>query len=115
MRRWLHGRTQVIPCERVPAISEDGHSLRGAPPGPLLQTEMRGCATLATDVAVDITSLAFRYGGGEALYLSSDLQRCHRDIDAAAQHLFVGDSVDENLGKFALGHPDVADVTGDVR
>ena len=59
--------------------------------------------------------MAFRYGGGEALYLSSDLQRCHRDLDAAAQHLFVSDAVYENLGKFALGLPDVVDMTGDVR
>ena len=87
----------------------------GSPPEPELQTEMRGCATLATDVAVEATSMAFRYGGGEALYLSSDLQRCHRDMDAAAQHLFVSDAVYENLGKFALGLPDAMDMTGDVR
>lgn len=87
----------------------------GNAPDPKLQTEMRGCATLATDVAVEVTSLAFRYGGGEALYLSGELQRCHRDMDAAAQHLFVSDLVYENLGKFALGLPDAVDMTGDVR
>ena len=88
---------------------------QGRAPDPELQTQMRGCATLATDVAVKVTSMAFRYGGGEALYMSGELQRCHRDMDAAAQHLFVSDVVYENLGKFALGLPDVVDMTGDVR
>ncbi len=88
---------------------------QGSAPDPQLQTQMRGCATLATDVAVEVTSMAFRYGGGEALYMGGELQRCHRDMDAAAQHIFVSDVVYENLGKFALGLPDVVDMTGDVR
>lgn len=87
----------------------------GSPPDAELQTEMRGCATLATDLGVETTSMAFKYGGGEALFMNSELQRCHRDMDAAAQHLFVNDTVYENLGKFALGMPDAVDMTGDVR
>ena len=87
----------------------------GQPPDPQLQTEMRACATFATDVALDVASLAFRYGGGEALYDSSDLQRCLRDMNAAAQHFFVSDTVYENLGMFVLGLPDAVDLSGDVR
>ncbi len=73
---------------------------------PRLQAEMRSSATYATQVAVDVVSLAFRYGGGTALYLSSVLQRCLRDINAAAQHLMVSDSTYEIHGQFALGLPD---------
>ena len=72
---------------------------------PGLQAEMRSSAAFTTEVAVDVASLAFRYGGGEAVYLSSTLQRCLRDINTAAQHLMVSDSSYENHGQFALGLP----------
>ena len=68
-----------------------------------LQIEMRSSATYATEVAVDVASQAFRYGGGRALYNTSLLQRCLRDLDAAAQHLMVSDSSYENHGQFMLG------------
>jgi alkylation response protein AidB-like acyl-CoA dehydrogenase len=61
---------------------------------------------LATDVAIDVASLAFRAGGGSALYDSSDLQRCLRDIHAAAQHFVVSDAAYEALGKMRMGSID---------
>ena len=75
-------------------------------PNPRLQAEMRSSAVFTTEVAVDVVSVAFRYGGGTAVYLSNILQRCLRDINAAAQHLMVSDSSYENHGQFALGLPD---------
>ena len=75
------------------------------PQGPL-QARMRAAASFSTEVAADVVSQAFRYGGGTALYQSHVLQRCLRDINAAAQHNMVSDSAYENHGKFALGLPD---------
>lgn len=73
---------------------------------PALQAELRATATLATEVAVDVASRAFRAAGGGALYQSSVLQRCLRDLHAGAQHFMVSDSAYESLGQFRLGLPD---------
>jgi indole-3-acetate monooxygenase len=73
---------------------------------PELHTELRGAAVLATQVAADVTTRLFRYGGGTAVLMSNILQRCLRDIHAAAQHRMVSDSTYEQLGKFKLGLPD---------
>lgn len=79
---------------------------KGDAPPPVLQARMRGLATLATDVALDAATQAFRYGGGGALYKKNLLQRCLRDLNAAAQHVVVSDVAYENYGKFLLGLPD---------
>ena len=73
---------------------------------PQLQAKTRSAATYATDVAVEVVSTAFRYSGGSAVFLSSTLQRCLRDIETAAQHLLVSSSAYENHGQFMLGLPD---------
>jgi alkylation response protein AidB-like acyl-CoA dehydrogenase len=78
----------------------------GQPVAAELQAEMRAIASFATAVAVDITSDAFRYCGGDALYDTSILQRCLRDMNSAAQHFAVSDVAIEALGKFALHLPD---------
>ncbi len=78
----------------------------GHTPPPPLQAQMRSCATYTTDVAADVVSQAFRYGGGAALFVSSMLQQCLRDINAAAQHQMVSDTAYENHGQFLLGLPD---------
>ena len=78
-----------------------GHS-----PPPPLQAQMRSVATYTTDVAADVASQAFRYGGGAALFTTSILQQCLRDINAAAQHQMVSDTAYENHGEFLLGLPD---------
>jgi alkylation response protein AidB-like acyl-CoA dehydrogenase len=72
-----------------------------------MQVEMRSSATYATEIAVDVVTRAFRAGGGSALYESSILPRCLRDINAAAQHLMVSEVTYEHYGKMALGLPDV--------
>jgi alkylation response protein AidB-like acyl-CoA dehydrogenase len=78
----------------------------GATPEPSLQARLRGAATYTTEVAADIISGCFRFGGGEALHESSVLQRCLRDISAGAQHQMVSDIAYENHGRFLLGLPD---------
>ena len=78
----------------------------GHPPEPALQAQMRAVATHTTDVAADVATQAFRYGGGSALFTTNILQQCLRDINAAAQHQMVSDTAYENHGQFLLGLPD---------
>ncbi len=79
---------------------------QGHPPSQLLQAKMRSLCSYTTDTAVAVVSQAFRYAGGAALFDSSILQRCLRDINAAAQHQMVSDAAYENHGQFMLGLPD---------
>ena len=67
--------------------------------------ELRSASVLATEAALDVTTRAFRYAGGSALYDASVLQRCLRDLSAGAQHFMVSDSAYEGLGQLVLGHP----------
>jgi indole-3-acetate monooxygenase len=67
--------------------------------------ELRSAAVLATEVALDVTTRAFRFAGGSALYDTSVLQRCLRDLNAGAQHFMVSDSAYEGLGQLLLGLP----------
>jgi len=78
----------------------------GGAPTPRQHAELRAVAVHATEAALEVVSGSFRYAGGSALYESSVLQRCLRDLNAAAQHFMVSDSAYENLGQFALGDPD---------
>ncbi len=123
------GYTSVNPLARRPAfqrmLSESDLRLRAAralnveileeawrvvcdghPPSPPLQAQMRSVCTYSTDVAADVVSQAFRFAGGAALFESSVLQRCLRDINAGAQHQMVSDTAYENHGQFMLGLPD---------
>ena len=68
---------------------------------------MRALATYTTEVSLDVVSTIFRYAGGSALYESEVLQRCMRDMNAAAQHMMVSDSAYENHGQAILGLDDV--------
>jgi alkylation response protein AidB-like acyl-CoA dehydrogenase len=75
----------------------------GHTPDPWLEGEMRASAVLCTEVAAEIATQAFRFGGGAALFLTSKLQQYMRDINAGAQHLAVSDVAYENHGQFVLG------------
>jgi len=72
---------------------------------PRQHAELRAVAVHATEAALDVVTGSFRYAGGGALYESSVLQACLRDLNAAAQHFMVSDSAYEALGQFVLGHP----------
>ena len=80
---------------------------RGERPDLERQLRLRGACAYATDVACQVTTTAFRYGGGNAIYNDRVLQRCMRDINAAAQHFMVNTSAYDNLGQFRLGMPGV--------
>jgi indole-3-acetate monooxygenase len=75
----------------------------GQPLRPQQQVETRSVTCYATEVAVEVATLAFRYGGGEANYLSSRLQRCLRDVNGAAQHQLVSNDAYEEHAQGLLG------------
>ena len=79
---------------------------RGDPVTPLMAAEARMAATHATEVAVDICTLAFRALGAHAVHASSPTQRYFRDIHAAAQHAFVTDTTFEDVARMRLGLQD---------
>jgi len=76
------------------------------------QLTMRGATVLAADTALEIVEKACRYGGGEAIFLDHPLQRCLRDAQAAAAHLFVSDAAYELLGRHRLGRPVIDPMAG---
>ncbi len=80
---------------------------RGERPDLERQLRLRGACAYATDVACQIATTAFRYGGGNAIYNDRVLQRSMRDINAAAQHFMVNTSAYDNLGQFRLGMSNV--------
>jgi alkylation response protein AidB-like acyl-CoA dehydrogenase len=60
-----------------------------------------------TDVAAEVTTFAYRAAGAAALYASSPLQRCFRDVHAATQHVAAGDDAYEVAGRARLGPADL--------
>lgn len=88
--------------ERAYQIARDGQ----IPDAPA-QSEMRAVSAYVTQVAVDVATIAFRYAGGSAIHRSDILQRCLRNINAAAQHFMVSDTALENYGASLLDSSDV--------
>ena len=72
---------------------------------PQLHAKARAVGTYSTEVAVEVVSTAFRYGGGSGVFLTNRLQGCLRDMETAAQHLLVSSSAYENHAQFILGQP----------
>ena len=75
----------------------------GRVPDDAAQSEMRAVSSYVTEVAVDVVTTAFRYAGGSAIHRSDVLQRCLRNVNAAAQHFMVSDTALENYGAAVLG------------
>lgn len=73
---------------------------------PETHARLRACATFDTDVAIYVATQAFRFAGGSAIYATSELQQCLRDITAAGQHFMVSDSSYENHAQFILDMPE---------
>jgi len=73
---------------------------------PGLQAELRAASTWVNDVALEVTTTAFRYGAGSAVRLDNILQRCLRDLQVESSHLMMNDSAYENYGQSLLGLPE---------
>lgn len=79
----------------------------GQVPDDDIQAEMRAVAAHVTFEAIDVATTAFRYAGGSAIHRGNILQRCLRNVNAAAQHFMVSDSALENYGATLLDFPEV--------
>ncbi len=77
--------------------------LAGAAPTLEQRAMARLAVNHATDVAAEITAVALRLGGPRALFETSPVQRCFRDMHAAAQHVFVAGEQYERVGQLLLG------------
>ena len=75
----------------------------GRPPSELESNRVLFAFTHNAQAGVEAADMAFRYGGGEALFLESPLQRIKRDVEGGAQHILVGEHNLELLGKAMLG------------
>ncbi len=73
-----------------------------------LQTGLRAAAVHATEVALDVARTMFRYAGAKSLYSGNVIDRCLRDVQAAAQHGIVADVSYELHGQTILGLQDIA-------
>jgi alkylation response protein AidB-like acyl-CoA dehydrogenase len=82
------------------AIASQGRSL------PIEQrAELRLAAANAAWRAAQAVDLVYHAGGGTAVYASSPLQRCFRDVHVATQHIMVAQPLFEIFGRSALGLP----------
>jgi indole-3-acetate monooxygenase len=75
----------------------------GSTTPPEVQIELRTAAVYATDVAVEVTQRMFRHAGARTLYSGNVIERCMRDVQAAAQHFLMSQSSYELRGKALLG------------
>lgn len=75
----------------------------GRPLTPQQQVETRSATAYATQVAAEVATMAFRYGGGEANYLTSRLQRALRDVYGTAQHQITSNDAYEEHAQVLLG------------
>jgi alkylation response protein AidB-like acyl-CoA dehydrogenase len=75
----------------------------GTPVTPEQQGFLRIAATHATTASSGAVDRMFTAAGGTAVYASSPLQRCLRDVHMITQHLFVAPPTYEMIGKILLG------------
>lgn len=70
-----------------------------------LETRLRArlAATHAGEQACAAVDLCYKAGGGSAVYATSPLQRCFRDVHTASAHVMVGSRVYETIGRHRFG------------
>ena len=67
------------------------------------KARLRLAATNNAWSAAKAVDLLYHAAGGSAIYASSPLQRCFRDVHVATQHIMVAQPTYELLGRVALG------------
>jgi indole-3-acetate monooxygenase len=70
---------------------------------------LRLASTHAATTGAEVAAVAYRLGGGSAIYESHPLQRRFRDANVATQHMLVAPATYELTGRLLLGVP--TDVT----
>jgi len=58
-----------------------------------------------TRVSADVCRIVYEFGGGSALFLSSDLQRRFRDAHAITQHIVTAPSTFDLVGRLLFDLP----------
>jgi indole-3-acetate monooxygenase len=97
------GETYIRLCAaRDNAVRLFEHMTERALNGPPLNTteayELQAMAAHSCQLATEVASLAFRYGGGSSVRLDSPIQRALRDVLVAQQHVAVADTSFDELG-----------------
>lgn len=82
------------------AIACEGRPLPAEP-----RVELRLAAANAAWRAAQAVDWVYHAGGGTAVYTSSPLQRCFRDVHVATQHIMVAQPIFEVVGRSMLGLP----------
>jgi indole-3-acetate monooxygenase len=67
--------------------------------------DIRLATTFAAEEAAEIVTRMHRTAGGSAVYDTSPIQRCLRDVHVATQHMMVSESTYELAGRLFLGLP----------
>ena len=78
-------------------------AVEGNPPSEENKRLLRLAATHATQTAAEATDLVYRAAGGAAVYKTSPIQRCFRDVNVATQHAMVAPRTYEVAGRIRLG------------
>ena len=76
---------------------------RGARPSPEQRATFRLAVAHAMDNCVQAVDLVYNIGGATAIYATSRLDRCLRDIHTAAAHVWVAPDTYELAGRLLLG------------
>ncbi len=80
-------------------------TLRGDPVGLDKRRDLTLAATNATRSAAYAVDLAYAGAGGTAVYQTSPIERCFRDVHAATQHAGTSPRNFEGMGRLLLGMP----------
>ena len=64
---------------------------------------MRLAAAHAANESIAAVDAAWTLAGGTAVYDTSVLGRCLRDVHVVSQHIMVAPKLNETLGKYLLG------------
>lgn len=68
-----------------------------------MRVAMRLAAANAASTCVEVVNAAWTLAGGTAVYDTSPLGRCVRDVHVVTQHIMVAPKLNETLGKYLLG------------
>lgn len=74
------------------------------PDGPAI-ADVRTIGVHCTDVAIEIVTKVYHFGGNTALHQPHIIERLLRDLNTAGLHQVMSDTSYENHGKFLLGLP----------
>jgi alkylation response protein AidB-like acyl-CoA dehydrogenase len=67
------------------------------------RARLRIASLMAVEQSVAAADLLYRLAGSSAIFQSSPLERCWRDLHAAAQHMQVQDGRWETAGRVLMG------------